>query len=173
MASEAKVAQVAEIKERLGAASSIMLADYRGLSVKEMQELRRRLAASECEITVYKNRLTKLALAELGIDDLHEHLIGPTAFALTDGDPASLAKALVDFAKDHEALEVKAAYVDAVVMDGSAVRALASLPSRDELLAKLMGSLVNPVRGFMVVANGPAAALTRTMRAVADQKAAA
>lgn len=173
MVSDAKVAKVAEIMERLGAAESIVLADYRGLTVKEMQDLRRRLTAAGCEITIYKNRLTKIALAGLEITELDEFLLGPTAFAMSKGDPVGLAKALIDFAKEHEALEVKAAYIDESVVDPAGVVALAALPSREELVAKFMGALLNPVRGFMSMANAPAGALTRAMKAVADQKAAA
>jgi large subunit ribosomal protein L10 len=173
MASELKVAKVAEIKERLGAASSVVLADYRGLSVKDMQQLRRDLTAAGCEITIYKNRLTKIALADMDIAELDEFLIGPTAFAMTNGDPVALAKALIDFSKEHDALEVKVAYVDEALISAEDIKVLAALPSRDELIAKLMGTMLNPVRGFMAMANAPAAAFTRTLKAVADQKAAA
>jgi large subunit ribosomal protein L10 len=173
MVSESKIAKVAEIRERLGASSSVLLADYRGLNVKDMQDLRRTLTANGCEITIFKNRLTKLALAELEITGLDEHLVGPTAFVMTQGDPVVLAKTVVDFSKEHDSLEVKIAYVDSALMAAEQVKVLAALPSREELLAKLMGSLLNPVRGFMTVATGPAGALTRAMKAVADQKAAA
>lgn len=173
MPSQSKVATVTEIRDWLGGVSSIVLTDYRGLSVKEMQGLRRALRDAGCEITVYKNRLAKIALAELQISALDEHLNGPTAFAVTSGDPVGLAKALSDYAKKHAALELKAGYVDGAALDAAGVRALADLPSREELYAKLMGSLLNPVRGFMAMANAPAGALARAMRAVADQKAAA
>ena len=173
MVSESKIAAVTEIKERLGGVSSLVLADYRGLSVKEMQDLRRRLRESGCEITIYKNRLSKIALADLEISELDEYLVGPTAFVLSDEDPASLAKTLMDFAKEHEALEVKVAYIDAAVMSADEVRTLATLPAREELIAKLLGTMQNPMAGLVRVANGPASAFVRILGAIKDQKTAA
>ena len=173
MVSETKKAVVAEIKEMLSGASSLVLADYRGLTVKEMQDLRRRMTSAGCYITIYKNRLAKIALDDMGVTELDDHLVGPTAFAMTDGDPVSLAKALIDFAKEHQALEVKAAYIDQGYVDDAGVKALAALPSREELLAKLLGTLQNPIAGFVRVASGPSAALVRVLGAVKEQKAAA
>lgn len=173
MVSEAKVAKVAEIKDRLSGASTLVLADYRGLNVKEMQELRRELRASGCDITIYKNRLAKLALDELGEDALDGYLVGPTAFVMTDGDPVGLAKALAGFAKEHPALEVKAGMIDGALVTAEDIGRLSKLPSRDELVAKFMGMLLNPVRGFMAQATAPAGAFVRVMDAVARQKQAA
>ncbi len=83
------------------------------------------------------------------------------------------AKALADFAKEHKALEIKGGFVENALVDAAGVKAIAALPSREELIAKIMGTLLNPVRGFMAMANAPAGALARTLRAVADQRAAA
>jgi large subunit ribosomal protein L10 len=172
MPSQEKYEAVAEIKDRLGSASAFVIADYRGLNVKEMQELRRNMTEAGCYITIYKNRLTKIALAELEIDSMDENLEGPTAFALSDDDPVLVAKTLVDFAKEHEALEVKGGFIDEAVVDAAMIKTLAALPSREELIAKLMGSLQGPTAGLVRVLDGPVSAFARTLRAIADQKAA-
>ena len=173
MASKDKLAAVAEIKERITDCEGMILIDYRGLSVKEMQELRANVLEAGGALKIYKNRLTMIGLRELAMPTMDEYLVGPTAFVFTGEDPAAPAKAIVDYSKQHVALEVKAGYLENVVVDATVVKAIAALPSRDELVAKLMGTLLNPVRNFMLMANAPAGALTRVMKAVADQKAAA
>lgn len=172
MPSQEKYEAVAEIKDKLGWASAFVIADYRGLNVKEMQELRRNMREAGCQIKIYKNRLTKIALAELEMDSMDEYLDGPTAFALSDGDPVVVAKTVVDFGKEHEALEVKGGYIDEAIVDAATIKALAALPSREELIAKLMGSLQSPTSGLVRVLDGPVSAFARTLRAIADQKAA-
>ena len=173
MASENKHAVVAEIKERITDSEGMILIDYRGLSVKEMQELRGNVREAGGDLKIYKNRLTIIGLRELAMPTMDEHLVGPTAFVFTSEDPAAPAKAIVDYSKEHDALEVKAGFLENAVVSASEVKAIAALPSREELVAKLMGTMLNPVRNFMAQANAPASALTRTMKAVADQKAAA
>ncbi len=173
MPSQEKKDAVTEIQERLSETSAMILADYRGLSVKDMQDLRRRMRENGCEIKVYKNRLTMIALGDLGWPAMDEYLTGPTAFALTDSDPVTLAKTLSDFGKEHDALTLKAGYVDGEVVGPEKLKALADLPSREELLAKLLGTLKNPMTGVVRVLDGPMSGLARTVRAIADQKAAA
>ncbi len=173
MASEQKMAMVAEIKDRITESDGMILVDYRGLSVKEMQELRGGIREAGGELKIYKNRLTMIGLMELAMPTMDEYLVGPTAFVFISEDPVAPAKAIVDFAKQHKALEIKAAYLDNAIVDAAEVKAIAALPSREELIAKLMGTLLNPVRNFMSMANAPAGALTHVMKAVADQKAAA
>jgi large subunit ribosomal protein L10 len=173
MPTSQKQETISEIKDRFSASESVILADYRGLTVKEMQQLRVKLRESGAEVKVYKNTLTQIALRELEMPSLDEYLEGPTAFVFAAGDPVGPAKAITAFMKDHAALELKGGFVQRAVIDAAGVKAIATLPSRDELLAKIMGSLVNPVRGFMAMCNAPAGALARTMQAVADQKAAA
>jgi len=172
MPSQENYEAVAEIKDKLGSASAFVIADYRGLNVKEMQELRRNMSEAGCQIKIYKNRLTKIALAELEMDPMDEYLDGPTAFALSDADPVVVAKTVMDFAKEHEALEVKGGFIDAGVVDAATVKALAALPSREELIAKLIGSLQSPTTGLVRVLNGPVSAFARTLQAIADKKAA-
>ena len=164
---------VAEIKDRFARASSVILVDYRGLTVKELQQLRGVLRDAECELTVYKNTLAEIAIRELAMPDLGSLLEGPSAFTFSFGDPVAPAKALAAFAKEHKALELKGGLIERNVVDAAGVKALAALPSREELLAKLLGTMQNPISGFVRVLNGPISAFVRTLGAVADQKAAA
>jgi len=164
---------VEEIKDRFAASPSVILADYRGLSVKELQLLRTKLRESGAELTVYKNSLTEIAMRELALPSMTEYLAGPTAFVFAGEDPVAPAKALTTFARDHQALELKGGLVENQVLDAEGVRAIATLPSREELLAKLLGTMVNPLTGFVRVLNGPVEAFARTLQGVADQKAAA
>jgi len=164
---------VEEIKERLAESQGVILTDYRGLTVKEMQELRIKVRAAGADLKIYKNRLTQIALRELAMPVLDEYLTGPTALVFVSEDPVAPAKALQDFAKSHQALEVKGGLVQSQVVDAASVKAIASLPTREELVAKIMSLLISPVRGFMGMANAPASAFARVVQAVADQKAAA
>lgn len=173
MPTDAKSVTVAEIKGKLNACVGVIMADYRGLTVKEMQELRSKVRAAGGEVKIYKNTLTEIAVRELALPNMDEFLQGPTAFVFASDDPVAPAKALVDFKKAHDALELKGGYVQNSVVDAAAVKAIASLPSREELIAQIMGTMLNPVRGFMSMANAPASALARVFQAVADQKAAA
>jgi large subunit ribosomal protein L10 len=172
MATAQKESIVDEIKQRLTAAAGIIMADYRGLTVKEMQELRSKVRGSGGDLKIYKNRLTQIALRELAMPDLDQYLEGPTAIVFVSEDPVAPAKTLQDFAKAHQALELKGGLVQNQVVDAASVKAIAMLPSREELVAKVMGLLLSPIRGFMGMANAPASAFVRVVQAVADQKAA-
>ncbi len=173
MPNESKSAAVAEIKQKLTDSVGVIMADYRGLSVKQMQELRVKVRESGGELRVYKNSLTEIAIRELAMPSLDEFLQGPTAFLFASTDPVAPAKALVDYAKANTALELKGGLVQNSIVDAAGVKAIAALPSREELIAKFMGVALNPVRGFMSMANAPAGAFARVIKAVADQKAAA
>lgn len=164
---------VVEIKGRLNDAGALLLADYRGLTVKEMQELRNQLRAAGSELKVYKNSLTEIAIRELALPSLDEYLAGPTAIIFTGEDPVAPAKALTAFAKVHKALELKGGLVENQVVDAEGLKAIATLPSREELIAKLLGTMLNPLTGFARVLNGPVEAFARTVSAVAEQKSAA
>jgi len=168
-----KEALVEEIKGRLTSSEGVIMVDYRGLSVKEMQELRANVRASGADITVYKNRLTQIALRELAMPSLDDFLTGPTAFVFAGEDPVAPAKAINDFSRAHQALEIKGGLVQNQVVDAAGVKAIALLPSREELIAKLMGMFLSPIRGFMGMANAPASAFARVVQAVADQRVAA
>ena len=168
-----KEQRVDEIKDRFTRASSVILVDYRGLTVKELQALRGSLRESGSELKVFKNPLTEIAMRELAMPELGALLEGPSAFTFSYGDPVSPAKALTAFAKEHPALEIKGGFIERSVTDAAGVKALAALPSREELIAKLLGTMQNPAGGLVRVLAGPAGAFARVVRAIADQKAAA
>ena len=173
MATHNKKEVIAEIKERLTASEGVLLVDYRGLTVKEISELRSSLREAGGSMTVYKNTLTELALRELAMPTMEEHLEGPTAFVFIEGDPVAPAKALTKFAESNPALELKAALLGNSVLDKESVIALSKLPSREELIAKLLGTLQNPTRGLVTVCSGPARGLATALDAIAKQKDAA
>ena len=173
MPTNEKQQQVAEIKERLEASAGVIMADYRGLTVKEMRGLRTALRDTGAVITVYKNSLAQIAIRELELPSMDQFLEGPTVFVFTPEDPAATAKGLLAFAKEHKVFSFKGGLIDGQVVDAEAVKAIASLPTRDELIAKLMGTMLNPVRSFMAMANAPTGAFARVVQAVADQKVAA
>jgi len=168
-----KIEEVGEIKDRFARSSAVILADYRGLTVKEMQALRVALRDAGAELRVYKNTLAQIAMRELALPDLGELLEGPTAFLFSFGDPVAPAKALVDFARGHKALEVKGGFVDSTITSIDGVRSLAALPSREQLIARLLGTMQNPAAGFVRVLAGSAGAFARVLQSIADQKAAA
>lgn len=172
MPTETKEAIVEEIKDRFNGSDSVIMIDYRGLSVKEMESLRSSMRETGSEIKIYKNSLTEIALRELALPAMDEFLAGPTAFVFIPEDAAAPAKVLNSFAKEHQALELKGGLVSSQIVDAAGVKAIATLPSREELIAKLLGTMNNPIVGFARVLNGPVESFARAVQAVASQQAA-
>ena len=170
MPSTKNVDALAQIKEDLADVQAVWVVDYRGLTVKEAQELRRNIREAGAVMKVYKNTLMHIALKELDMDEI---LSGPSAFVFADGDPVASAKALRDFSKDNETLVIKGGIMDGKFVDAEAVKKIAALPSREELIAKLLGSLQNPMSQVVRVLNAPLEQVARTIGAIADQKNAA
>ncbi|HET6351381.1 MAG TPA: 50S ribosomal protein L10 [Coriobacteriia bacterium] len=164
---------VSEIKDRFNASEAVIMADYRGLTVKEMQQLRTALRGVGGEVKIYKNSLTEIAIRELALPNMDAYLAGPTAFIFIDEDPVAPAKALTTFQKQHAALELKGGLVQNQVVGAEGVKAIAALPSRDELIAKLLGTMQNPLTGTVRVLAGPARAFATVLDAIAKQKEAA
>lgn len=150
---ELKEAKVQEIKSKLEKAQAVILADYQGLNVEEDTELRKKLREAGVEYKVYKNTLTILALKEIGIEGLDEFLKGPVSMAISYDDPTAPARVLNDFAKDHKKLELKAGLVQGEVYDLDKVKKLAAIPSREVLLAKLLGSFKAPLSNLAYLLN--------------------
>ena len=144
---EAKKAQVASLIETLNSATTGVLVDYRGLSVEEDTKLRNDLRAAGVKYFVVKNTLLRLAAKETGLDDLDEILHGPTALAVSE-DAVAPAKVLADFAKDNEKLEIKSGFMDGKVLSTDEIAKLAKTPSKEVLIAKIMGSLNSPISGL-------------------------
>ena len=143
-----KVAVVDEVRERLGAASAAILTEYRGLSVKDLSALRRTLTAAGGSYKIYKNTLVGFAARDLGLDDLQPMLTGPTAITFVEGDAAEVAKALRDFSRTHPLLVVKGGLLGKSVLSPADTTALADLPSRDVLLARVAGAFAAPMVQF-------------------------
>ncbi|MCZ0755269.1 50S ribosomal protein L10 [Anoxybacillus sp. J5B_2022] len=148
---ELKKQVVAEIADKFRASKSTIIVDYRGLNVAEVTELRKQLREAGIEFKVYKNTLTRRALAEVGLEGLDEVLTGPNAIAFSNDDVVAPAKILNDFAKTHEALEIKAGVIEGNVATVEEVKALANLPSREGLLSMLLSVLQAPIRNFALV----------------------
>ena len=161
------------IKSDLADITAMWVVDYRGLTVKESQQLRRNIREAGAIMKVHKNTLVQLALKELDMPNVDEILSGPSAFVFADGDPVASAKAIKDFAKGNENLVIKGGIMDGAFVDAEAVEKIAALPSREELIAKLLGSLQNPLTQTVRVLNGPMGAFARCVNAIAEQKPAA
>jgi len=171
MPAPSKLEAVASIKDRLNSAKGgMLLVDYRGLSVSEMAALRNKVREAGGEMLVLKNRLVQIALRENASPDMDDLLQGPSAFVFISGDPVTSAKALADFAKEHEALELKGGLVDNEVLSQESIVAFSKLPSREELMAKLLGTLTNPSRGMVTVLSGVGRDLVTVLDAVAKEK---
>ena len=148
---EEKSKVVSEIKDRLQEAKSVVLFDYRGLSVAEVTELRRKLRENGSDYKVYKNTLTRRAVEEskLGLED---YLTGPNAISFGN-DELSIVKVLSDFSKDHKALELKAGIIDGKVANAEELAKYASIPSREGLLTMLAGGLIGTVKDLSIALN--------------------
>ena len=144
---EAKKAQVAELIEVLKGATTGVLVDYRGLTVEEDTKLRNDLRAAGVKYFVVKNTLLRLAANQTGLEDLDSILHGPTALAVSD-DAVAPAKVLADFAKDNDTLEIKSGFMDGKVLSLDEIKTLAKTPSKETLIAKMMGSLNSPISGL-------------------------
>ena len=160
-----KVQAVAEIKERIDGAQAVFLAEYAGLSVKEQQALRRELRSNEAEFKVVKMSLARRAAEDLDIDTLNEALLGPTGITFADGDPVGAAKALKDFAKDHEVFIIKGGLLGREYLSPERFSQLADVEPRDVLLAKIAGAMKAP----MANAAGLFAALPRNEASMFQQ----
>lgn len=159
---ENKKAIVAQLAERLKGSQAGVLADYRGLTVEQDTALRVKLREAGVDYTVVKNNLTRFAVNEVGMSELDAYLKGPTALATSADDVVAPAKVLVEFAKENEALEIKAGFVDGKVIDVDEVKVYAAIPTKDVLIAKMLGSLQSPI-----------SALARTLQAIVDNGGAA
>ena len=150
---QAKEVKVAEIKEKLEKAKGAVFANYQGLTVEEDTLLRKNLREAGIEYKVYKNTLTTLAAKELGLEGIKAFLEGPTSVALGYQDPTAPARILNDFAKDHKKFALKAAIVEGQVYDTDKTIVLASIPPKEVLIAKLLGSLKSPLSKFVYLVN--------------------
>jgi large subunit ribosomal protein L10 len=166
---EQKQAVVAEVSEQLAKAQTVILAEYRSIPVKDMTELRKRARNSGVYLRVLKNTLARRAVAETPFKGLSEKMVGPLAYGISS-DPVAAAKVLQEFAKDNEKFVIKAGGMPNLVMSPREVADLAKMPSRNELLAKLLGTMQAPIAKFVRTLNEVPGKFVRTVAAVRDQK---
>ncbi len=171
MARPEKIAEVEAITERIQSAQSMVLADYTGLTVQQMTEFRRTCRASAVECRVVKNRLARIAADNADLAIMKDHLNGPTAIMFGPESQIDAAKIVVDFAKANEAMEIKGGFLDGAYLDKNQIVALSMVPSKDELIAKMMGSINSPVTGLAATLNAVTAGLARVINAVAEKNA--
>jgi len=169
-----KIDIVNNLKERLQDAKAIVLVDYKGINIEEVNQLRSRFRSEQVDYLVQKNTLVKIALHDLGITGLDEYLVGPTALAICKADEITPARVLVKFLKevmeDKAFPTFKAGYISGNVMDSSQMSALSKLPSREELLAKVLGSAQAPLSRFVGVTQGIIRKFVYAVDAVAKTK---
>ena len=156
---EQKQALVDEISGKLKEAASVVVVDYRGLNVAQVTELRKQLREEGVEFKVYKNTMTRRAAEAAGLEALNEYMTGPNAIAFSKEDVVAPARVINNFAKENEALEIKAGVIEGNVATLEEVKALAELPSREGLLSMVLSVLQAPIRNFALAS-----------KAVADQK---
>ncbi|WP_370189964.1 50S ribosomal protein L10 [Aeromicrobium sp.] len=170
MANAEKVAAVAELTQSLRESDGIVLTEYRGLTVKQLQELRRSLGEG-ASYAVAKNTLTKIAAREAGVELSEDLLTGPTAIAFIKGDVVEAAKGLRDFAKANTTLVIKGGFLDGKALDADEVKKLADLESREVLLAKLAGAMKGSLQNAVSLFNAPLAQTARLVAALEAKKA--
>ena len=169
---EEKKAVVAEVSEQVAQAQAIVLAEYRGIEVGEMTKLRAQARSSGVYLRVLKNTLVRRAVDGTPFSGLANNMVGPLVFGIST-DPVAAAKVLNDFAKTNDKFVIKAGAMPNQVMDANGVKALATMPSREELLAKLLGTMQAPVAKFVRTLNEVPTSFVRGLAAVRDQKQAA
>ncbi len=141
MPTQQKVAAVEDLKARFDGVKTVVLTEYRGLSVQQLSDLRKQLRAVSAEYKVVKNRLARLAIASSELQGLSGHLKGPTALIISKQDPVAVAKAVHMFAKANQALAIKAGFVEGQMLPPTELKALADLPSKDALRSQLVGAI--------------------------------
>lgn len=167
---EQKKQIVQEIKDKIDRAQAVVLVDYRGLNVEEVNELRKKYREAGVEYKVYKNTLMRFAFKDAGLEEFNNYLTGPNAVAFSYDDPVSAAKVTSEFAKEHEKLEIKAGIVDGEVIDVNRVKELANLPSREVLIAQVLGGLNGPISGFANVLQGTIRKLVYALNAIKEKQ---
>lgn len=167
---QAKAAVVEQIKEKLQQTQSAIIIDYRGLTVEEVTTLRNSMRQAGVEYKVLKNTMVARAAKELGIEGLESILEGPTAVAFGLTDAVAPAKILVEFAKKTKKTQIKGGVLEGKVIGVEQVQYLASLPSKDELIAKMLGSLNAPITNFVGVLAGVPRAFVCALNAIKEKK---
>jgi large subunit ribosomal protein L10 len=162
---------VKSLAEKFKNMKGMILTEYHGLTVEEISELRSKLCSFNSEYAVVKNTLSEIALKEAGIE-AGNNFSGPTALVIENGDIVSPAKAVMDFAKTHEKLKIRAGYLEGKFVDAAVVEQLSKLPSREVLIAKMLGSINAPISGFVNVLVANIRGLVTVLGAISKKQAA-
>jgi len=163
-----KESQVAELKEKFGRATCMYVADYRGIGVEAVNQLRSRIHSEgqgEYEYRVVKNTVLRLACVDTPAEEVARYFQGPSALALSYGDPVGLAKILVDFAKDHESFELRGGLLEGNPVEQTEIATLATLPSLDVLRAQLVGLIQAPATKLVRLVSEPGGQIARVLAA--------
>ena len=166
---QSKVEAVAKLKESFKATPDLIFSDFRGLTFPQMTELRGKLGETQAAYRVVRNSQIKIAMQELGLPDASEMLAGPTALAFLGKDPGPAAKVMIDFSRSAP-LAIKGGVIGGKLFGPKEVEALSRLPTRAQLLAKLLATMNAPLTQLMYVLNGVSSKLVRTLAALADKK---
>lgn len=165
-----KVAAVAALKKQMAEAKGVVFTDFRGISVAQDTKLRRKMREAGVEYSVIKNSMASLAAKEAGIEGLDNYLKGPLSMASSDKDPVAPAKILADFSRENRILEIKGGLLTGKTITADEVKALASLPSREVLIARMLGGFQAPITGLVNVLQGNIRNLVYALEAVRKQK---
>ena len=172
MANAEKTESVEELKERFNGVHTAVLTEYRGLTVRQLSDLRKQLKGAAAEYKVVKNRLARIAIKDSPLDGLGKHLTGPTGVAYTKKDPVPVAKALQAFLRSNPALTIKVGIVEGKVLEPAALKSLADLPSKDALRAQIVGAVQGPMGKIVTLLTAVQGELVRVLEGRSKQGAA-
>lgn len=171
MPAQSKINMLEKVSASLENSNGLFVIDYRGVSVKEVQELRRQLREVGAHMKVYKNNIVKIALANAEMPAIDDVLVGTTACVFYENDPVDAAKVVSQMSKKLKKIEFRGGIVDGNAIDAAQAQAYADLPSREELIAKFVGTISNPLSGIVRVINGPAQGLVTVLHALEEKAA--
>jgi large subunit ribosomal protein L10 len=172
VANAEKTESVEELRERFNGVHTAVLTEYRGLTVRQLSDLRKQLKGAAAEYKVVKNRLARIAIKDSPLDGLGKHLTGPTGVAYTKKDPVPVAKALQAFLRNNPALTIKVGIVEGKVLEPAALKSLADLPSKDALRAQIVGAVQGPMGKIVTLLTAVQGELVRVLEGRSKQGAA-
>ena len=165
-----KIKRVEELSETLGSAKSIFMTDFSGLSVEDITKLRRELRKVDVSFIVVKNTLAKLSAEKVGLEKMNEFLTGPTGLAIANHDPVAPVRVIFDFQKDKKKPTIKAAVLEGQFLDKEAAEAVRNIPTRDELIAQVVGTMASPITGLVWGLNSMLTKLVYTLDQIKEKK---
>lgn len=165
-----KEAAITQLRDRLSNSKNLFFTNYAGLTVEQITKLRTELRKDGSTYSVVKNTLFSIAAGDDLAKQIERFMAGPTGVVFAGEDPVAPAKAIKQFSDDVKTLEVKAAFIDGALVGAAQVNALAALPPKDQLIAKMIGSLASPLRGLVTVLSGNTSGLVRALNALREQR---